>query len=118
MKKRAKRPAKKPLPRKRKKESVLVRSLREQIRFYSREYQFLKGKCERLELALLGSRPGAPSAYVARTDEADRPPIEDAAVKKLDFRTLRTEWDKLSAAQQEEHLKKHDWEPTKSKGTN
>lgn len=89
------------------------------MRFLTHEFQFFKTKSERLELAVLSSRPSAASNYVARTDEAARPPITDVeGPKKLDFKTLRSEWDKLSPDEQEKHMKNRDWEPEKTKGAN
>lgn len=91
--------------------AALIRTLRSEIVFLRREYTFLKGKCERLELAIMERKPGAPADYVART-EAPRPAIEsvEAKPKKLLHAQIREEWDKLTLEEQEERIKNGDWE--------
>lgn len=94
----------------RKKQPILVRQLLEEVKFLRKQYAFYQGKCERLELAAMQSTP-AGRDYVARTEEAARPPIESAPIvpSKANFALIREEWDKLSPVQQEEHEAKGDW---------
>jgi hypothetical protein len=58
-------------------------------------------------------QPGAPAAYVDRTDSERRPPIGSVEVTSANapFAKIREEWDKLSEKEQEEHIAKADWNP-------
>lgn len=91
-------------------DGLLIRQLREEVLFLRKQFKFLQGKCERLELSLMESKAGPPAAYVERT-EAIRPPIGsvEAGPGKLHFATIREEWGKLSAEEQEAHLENGDW---------
>lgn len=103
----------------RRRESLLIRTLREQLAFFKREYAFMKGKVERLELAAMQSTP-AGRDYVARTEESARPPIESAPVNpaKLTFAKIRENWDDLTPEQQEEYEKNGGWKIEQPERTN
>lgn len=103
----------------RKKQPLLIRTLREQLAFFKREYAFMKGKVERLELAAMQSTP-AGRDYVARTEESARPPIESAPVNpaKLTFAKIRENWDDLTPEQQEEYEKNGGWKIEQPERTN
>ncbi len=90
---------------------LLIRQLREENLFLRKQFHFLQGKCERLELSLLESKAGAPAAYVDRTEESKRPPIGEVESQpgKLRFATIREQWNKLSVEDQEKHLEAGDW---------
>lgn len=93
----------------RRRESLLIRTLREQLAFFKREYAFMKGKVERLELVAM-TQTAAGRDYVARTEEA-RPSIELAPVlpTKPTFAHIRAQWDKLTPEQQEEYETEGNW---------
>lgn len=91
--------------------SPIVRLQREEITFLRREYNFLKGKCERLELALMEHRAGPPASYVARTDQAARPPIDAVEVAPTGFRSVLSKWNSMSLEEQEEAIKDGNWDP-------
>jgi hypothetical protein len=85
--------------------------LREENLFLRKQFRFLQGKCERLELSLLESKSGAPAAYVDRTEHA-RPPIGDVSTgpKKLRHRAVLEAWNKLSAEEQDKAIADGDWQ--------
>lgn len=93
----------------RRRESLLIRTLREQLAFFKREYAFMKGKVERLELVAM-TQTAAGRDYVARTEEA-RPSIELAPVlpSKPTFAHIRAQWDKLTPDQQEKYETEGNW---------
>lgn len=99
-------------PRRRKKaEPLVIRTLREQVRFLTKEYLFFKGKCERLELAVMEYRPGPSANYVARADQAARPPIDAVEVAPTGFKSVLSKWNSMSLEEQEEAIKDGNWDP-------
>jgi hypothetical protein len=77
---------------------------------------FIEGKVERLELAVLNQKGEVGREFVERTDRATLPParkkpdITDvrATPEKISFSVLRSKWESMSSAEQEEAVKKAD----------
>lgn len=86
------------------------------MKYLRKELRFYQTKCERLELAVMTSKPGAPANYVERTEEVRRPPIgateiTDRNIPKSRFAELQKKWNELSAEEQEIALLDGNWTP-------
>ena len=67
---------------------------------------FLTGKVERLELAIMEYKSEPAQAYVARTDNANRPkitevPVEKRPLNRSDFAAVKRTWDGMTQEEQE-----------------
>ena len=88
---------------------------RERVKIYRSDVEFYRGKCEKLELAILESATGSSAAgesYVRRA-EPKRPSIGQVKLEgalRPKFQELRQRWDALTAAQQEQVMKTGQWD--------
>jgi hypothetical protein len=90
---------------------------RERLRTARADVEFYRGKCEKLELAVLeSSTAGVADSYVRRA-EPRRPSIAQTKIEtalRPKFQELRRKWDELDANQQEEILKTGEWDVSKT----
>ena len=85
---------------------------RERIKVYRADVEFYRGKCEKLELAILETSPsGSAQSFVKRADPR-RPSIMQTKLEntmKPKFQELRKKWDSLSAEDQEKIVETGEW---------
>lgn len=91
---------------------LLIRTLREDVAYLRKELKFYQGKCERLELAVMQSRPGPAANYVERTEQPPKPPIGETEVNALSrFADIKKKWNALSPEEQEKAMLAGNWNP-------
>lgn len=100
-------------PRKRVKHSPFVRQLLEENRFFRKQFAFMQGKIERLELAAMTQTPQGRD-YVARTEQAQTPPMSEVK-GKLTHAEISKRWNELSAEEQEKYMLEGGWNPEDEK---
>lgn len=74
-----------------------------------KQNDFLAGKIERLELAVMSAKSETGREYVSRTEASTpgprKPPITEARTDtKLKFQDVRDKWDRLTLEQQEKAI--------------
>lgn len=81
--------------------------LKDEVIFWRGEYNFLKGKVERLELAAFTHGNQVAKEYVQRSDAKpiEATPVEQKPAQKT-WKQVQQEWNNLTPEQQEEALAK------------
>jgi hypothetical protein len=93
--------------------SPYVRQLLEENRFFRKQFAFMQGKIERLELAAMTQTPQGRD-YVARTEQAQTPPMSEVK-GKLTHAEIAKRWGELSAEEQEKYMLEGGWNPEEEK---
>jgi hypothetical protein len=87
---------------------------RERLKTARADVEFYRGKCEKLEFAVLESSSAAPAAsFVRRSEPPKRPSIGSVKLEnamKPMFHELRRKWDALTEEQQNKVLETGQWE--------
>jgi hypothetical protein len=86
---------------------------RERLKVARADLEFYRGKCEKLELAVLESSTAhVADSYVKRA-EPRRPSMGQVKIESAlrpKFQELRRKWDNLSAAEQEKVVETGEWD--------
>lgn len=88
---------------------------RERLKVARADLEFYRGKCEKLELAVLESSTAhIADSYIKRA-EPRRPSMGQVKIEtalRPKFQELRRKWDNLSAAEQEKVVETGEWDVT------
>jgi len=93
---------------------ALIRQLRAENTFFRKQFKFMQGKIERLELAAMMQTPQGRD-YVARTEQAQAPPMSEVK-GKLTHAEISKRWGELSTEEQEKYMMNPGtWNPEEEK---
>ena len=82
-----------------------VKHLESELAQTRKDLEFYRGKCERLELALMSKSPNdAAQNYAARTDSPIEQTVVETEPPKKTWAQFQKEWSTLSEAEQIEKL--------------
>lgn len=87
-----------------------IDTLEKMLQLERERVEFYRGKCERLELAIMSqANSAAQQSYAARTDA---PPITETKVempRHVPFNELKRRWNTLSLEEQEKAIAEGNW---------